>query len=81
MAAIIRNACGVLMGQVAKLAGRYVGSMYVMRELRLSGDIPAEYEHFLNSMTEIDLMRKAGKRYMFIHRILLEYFAELYTDA
>ena len=81
MAAIIRNACGVLMGQVAKLAGRYVGSMYVMRELRLSGDIPAEYEHFLNSMTEIDLMRKAGKRYMFIHRILLEYFAELCTDA
>src|SRR5271165_4504959 len=29
MAAIIRNACGILMGQVAKLAGRYVGSMYV----------------------------------------------------
>ncbi len=77
LAAILRNPVGVVMGQVGKRVGGYTGSKYIMRELRKAGNIPEDYAHFLNIMTEIELMRKSGNQYMFIHRTLQEYLAAL----
>lgn len=76
-AAILRSPSGGITGAVGKTTGKYVGKKYILRELRNEGHIPPNYEHFLDSMTEIDLLRKAGDQYMFIHRMLLEHFAEL----
>jgi hypothetical protein len=63
--------------QVGKSMGRDAGSKYLMRELRTAGSIPKDFEDFLDCMTKIDLLRKSGKQFMFLHRILLEYLAEL----
>lgn len=38
--------------------------------------IPRNYTHFLDSATALTLMRKVGGGYIFIHRYLLEYFAD-----
>jgi hypothetical protein len=42
-----------------------------------SGSIPPNYPHFLDYATERILLRKTGGGYIFIHRLLLEYFAAL----
>ena len=42
-----------------------------------SGAIPWNYAHFLDFATERILLHKVGGGYIFIHRLLLEYFAEL----
>ena len=80
LAAVLRNPVGVVMGQVGKRVGGYTGSRYIMREMRKAGNIPDDYAHFLNIMTEIELMRKSGNQYLFIHRTLQEYLAGLEHD-
>jgi TIR domain/NACHT domain len=40
-----------------------------------SGYIPWNYHHFLDYATERILLRRTGREYIFIHRLLLEYFA------
>jgi len=45
------------------------------RLLRRTGSIPRHYTHFLNYAAERILLRKVGGGYIFIHRLLLEYFA------
>ncbi|SRR6266700_7244057 len=45
--------------------------------LRCLGAIPRNYVQFLDYAAERILMRKVGRGYIFIHRLLLEYFGSL----
>jgi hypothetical protein len=45
--------------------------------LRRRGDIPTNYARFLDYAGSIGILRKVGGGYIFVHRYLLEYFAEL----
>jgi transcriptional regulator with XRE-family HTH domain/DNA polymerase III delta prime subunit len=47
--------------------------------LRLQGDIPWNYSRFLDEAAAQMLLRKVGGGYIFIHRLLLEYFASYDT--
>ncbi|HEY6411117.1 MAG TPA: hypothetical protein VIY29_26970, partial [Ktedonobacteraceae bacterium] len=42
--------------------------------------IPWNYSHFLDNMAERLFLSKVGGGYIFIHRLLLDYFATLETD-
>lgn len=44
------------------------------------GSLPWNYAHFLDYAAERILLRKIGGGYIFIHRMLLDYFAELDTE-
>ena len=46
-----------------------------------SGQIPWNYPRFLDHAAEHILLRKVGGGYIFIHRLLLERFAELHTRS
>lgn len=50
------------------------------RQLRRSAAIPRRYPHFLDYAAERVLLRKVGGGYLFIHRLLLDYFASLGDD-
>lgn len=41
-----------------------------------TGVIPWNYAHFLNYATDLTFLQKVGGGYIFIHRLLLEYFAK-----
>lgn len=45
------------------------------------GSIPRNYAHFLNQMASLGILRKVGGGYIFVHRYLLEYFAELEAES
>ena len=72
-------------------AGLWYGGMdalqhFVLRYLLLrSGCIPRSYRRFLDYTTQLVFLQKVGGGYMFIHRMLLEYFAtrddELIVEA
>ncbi len=46
--------------------------------LRHAKVIPRNYSQFLDYAAECILLRKVGGGYIFVHRLLLEYFASLY---
>jgi len=46
-----------------------------------AGCIPFNYAHFLDYAAERILLRKVGGGYIFIHRLLLEYFADVQAEA
>ncbi len=48
--------------------------------LNRQGFIPWNYAHFLNYASELVLMHKVGGGYIFIHRMLLEHFAQIYRN-
>ena len=48
--------------------------------LRLHGHVPSDYVRFLDSAAECILLRKIGGGYVFIHRVLQDYFAGLEAD-
>jgi hypothetical protein len=51
---------------------------YILRrQLRKINAIPRRYARFLDYAAERILLRKAGGGYLFIHRLLLDYFASL----
>ena len=50
--------------------------MLVRYLLVRKGHIETDYAHFLDTATSLLLLRKVGSGYIFIHRYLLEYFAE-----
>jgi len=51
---------------------------YVLRlVLALNNHAPLNYVHFLDHAAERILLRKVGGGYIFVHRMLLEYFASL----
>src|SRR5262249_25283334 len=49
--------------------------------LWISKSVPKNYPHFLNYAAERILLRKVGGSYIFIHRLLLDYFASLDTSS
>lgn len=71
---------GVVTGLIAWLvSGGWACLQHITLRFLLScsGAIPWNYVHFLDSATERILLRKVGGGYIFIHRLLLEYFAGL----
>jgi len=48
--------------------------------LERRGHIETDYAHFLDTATSLLLLRKVGSGYIFIHRYLLEYFAQKHND-
>jgi len=45
-----------------------------------SGAIPWNYTYFLDHCAERIFLRKVGGGYIFVHRLLMEHFASLYTE-
>gem|GEM_PF-6796087 len=48
--------------------------------LAIKGYVPGNYAHFLDYAANLIFLRKVGGGYVFIHRLLLEYFASLKPD-
>jgi hypothetical protein len=78
---------GLNHGQIAGLlAGLLAGGMSTIQHvvLRLwlirNGSTPWNYVKFLDYAADRILLRKVGGGYMFIHRMLLEYFAARYVE-
>ncbi len=46
-----------------------------------NGDIPWNYVRFLDYAADRIFLRKVGGGYIFIHRMLMEYFAALETQT
>ena len=75
---------GLFSGLISGLAGGFflAGGQAVVRHavlrllLALSGRLPLRLRPFLERMTQRILMQRVGGGYMFIHRVLLAYFAE-----
>jgi len=65
------------------LAGLLYGGLAYLRHsvirhlLWRAGSIPRNYPRFLDNAAECILLRKVGGGYIFVHRLLLEYFASL----
>lgn len=85
---VIRLVSGLLAGLVhGLLAGLLAGLVsgghaaiqhYVLRSLLVrSGHMPWHYAHFLDYATERIFLRKVGGGYIFVHRLLQEYYASL----
>ena len=62
----------------ARLATKHYGLRLI---LWLKGYTPFNFIKFLNHCAGLILLKKVGGGYIFIHRMLLDYFAELPTRA
>jgi hypothetical protein len=78
---------GLIVGPVFGLAfGVILGGGFVLQHLTLrfilhrNGYIPWNLIRFLDYATERIFLRKVGGGYIFIHRLLQEYFASLYQE-
>ena len=72
--------CGLLIGLISGLRAGGVACIQhlVLRWLQWeTGSVPWKYARFLDYATEHVLLRKVGGGYIFVHRMLLEYFASL----
>jgi len=79
---------GLLVGlDLGLLAGLSRGGLAVIQHLSLRillwrrGHIPLAYAHFLDYAIERIFLRKVGGGYIFIHRMLMEHFAEMEFEA
>jgi hypothetical protein len=79
---------GLLTGLIAGLFAGFVGGgsaatkHYALRLiLCLNGCTPFKFVEFLDHCANLILLKKVGGGYIFIHRMLLEYFAHLPTQA
>jgi MFS family permease len=75
---------GLIIGlNAGLLAGLLYGGLACLRHgvirhlLWRAGSIPRNYPRFLDDAAERILLRKVGGGYIFVHRLLLEYFASL----
>ena len=71
---------GLIFGLILSLnrGGSAVIKHYALRlTLWLNGYTPFKFITFLNTCAKLILLKKVGGGYIFIHRMLLEYFAEL----
>src|SRR5262249_22662616 len=82
-----RNAAGLIVGLgVGLVFGLDAGGQACLKHLVLrvwlirNGSTPWNYGRFLDYAAERILLRKVGGGYAFIHRMLLEYFAERYGE-
>ena len=55
--------------------------LVLRRWLIRNGSTPWNYVRFLDHAAQRILLRKVGGGYVFIHRMLLEYFAAIYVDS
>jgi eukaryotic-like serine/threonine-protein kinase len=73
---------GVLVGLISGLVGGENSGLVILQHfvLRLvlwkNRSIPWNYAQFLNHATDLILLKKVGGGYIFIHRLLLEHFAQ-----
>ncbi len=68
--------------QREQVAHRAVIRHLTLRYLLVREDhMPWRYAGFLDHATECIFLRKVGGGYIFIHRLLLEYFASIESDA
>jgi phospholipase C len=78
-------ALGLLCGLVAGLVGGglFAAKQFVLRFIFwMCGSVPINYVSFLDFATERLFLRKVGGGYIFVHRSILEYFAEAaWTDG
>jgi hypothetical protein len=79
---------GVDMGLVTGVViGMYFGGFACIQHLILrfmlwhSGAMPRDYARFLDYCAERIFLRKVGGGYIFIHRMLMEYFASLDSNT
>jgi hypothetical protein len=71
---------GLVVGMIAGLlnGGGGVIQHFILRILLYrTGSVPWKYATFLNYCVDHIILRKVGSSYIFIHRLLLEYFASL----
>ncbi|MCU0523699.1 MAG: TIR domain-containing protein [Elainella sp. Prado103] len=74
---------GVLIGVLSAMVGGENSGLVILQHVVLRlilwkmGYIPWNYARFLNSATERILLKKVGGSYIFMHRLLLEYFSQL----
>jgi hypothetical protein len=62
--------------------GSAVIKHYALRlTLWLNGYTPFKFVNFLNHCARLILLKKVGGGYIFIHRMLLEYFADLTPNS
>ncbi|WP_161982521.1 NACHT domain-containing protein [Dictyobacter alpinus] len=75
-ALFIGPSCGLLVGL---LIGGWACIQHIILRILLwrSGVMPWNYAQFLDFATERILLRKVGGGYIFVHRLLLDYFAAL----
>lgn len=65
------------------LGGLLAGGMFSLKHfvlrlvLWMNRSAPLKYVHFLDSAVERVFLRKVGGGYIFVHRMLMEYFASL----
>ncbi|MGD1872318.1 MAG: protein kinase [Mastigocoleus sp.] len=66
---------------IAAGGGEACAKHFVVRILLLkNGDIPWNYARFLNYATERIFLQKVGGGYIFVHRLLLEHFAQMSNE-
>jgi hypothetical protein len=75
--------CGLI---VWLILGLHLGSAYVIEHyalrlmLWLKGYTPLNFVKFLDHCAKLIFLKKVGGGYIFIHRMLLEYFADIPTQ-
>jgi eukaryotic-like serine/threonine-protein kinase len=75
---------GLIFGLIAGLnrGGSAVIKHYALRlTLWQAGDTPLMFVEFLDHCARLNLLKKVGGGYIFIHRLLLEYFAEMIPQS
>jgi hypothetical protein len=75
---------GLILGLIVGLnrGGSAVIKHYALRlTLRRSGYTPRNFVKFLDHCAKLILLKKAGGGYIFIHRMLLEHFAEMTPES
>lgn len=68
---------GLVSGLVSFRRDYRINDLALQWYLRRAGVLPWNYRRFLDHATERILLRKVGQSYIFIHRLLLDYFASL----
>jgi hypothetical protein len=80
---IVYNAFAFLVLPVVLWAGGRASLQHLALRLLLvrNRTAPWKYVDFLDEATDRLLLRKVGGGYVFVHRLLLEYLADLYTHG
>jgi hypothetical protein len=74
--------CGCILGLAAGLLNGGMACIkhtFLRWSLWRAGVVPGNYPHFLDYGAERIVLYKVGGGYLFVHRLLLEYFASLYS--
>lgn len=71
--------CGLMIGLVMGLFNggvAYIKHFILRYQLSRAGSVPWSFQHLLNYAVDHILLYKRGNGYIFIHRLLLEYFVD-----